>query len=114
MTERAIQCLIAALTAGPEHKRLYAALILRAGSRSRRPRVGRSGTSRPTDRSIAVGSVDEDSAARFIRSGACAVMAEGWLLADAPDGGSLDEFGQRARRLVTAVAASLTAEQRDG
>ena len=63
---------------------------------------------------IAVGSVDEDSAAGFIRAGACAVMAEGWLLADAADGGSLDEFGRRARRLVTAVAASLTVEQRDG
>ena len=41
-------------------------------------------------------------------------MAEGWLLADAADGGSLDEFGRRARRLVTAVATSLTVEQRDG
>jgi 2-dehydro-3-deoxyphosphogluconate aldolase / (4S)-4-hydroxy-2-oxoglutarate aldolase len=63
---------------------------------------------------IAVGSVDEHSAAGYIRAGACAVAADGWLLADAADGGSLEEFGRRARQLVTAVAASSPSSEATG
>jgi 2-dehydro-3-deoxyphosphogluconate aldolase / (4S)-4-hydroxy-2-oxoglutarate aldolase len=55
---------------------------------------------------VATGGIDDRTAAEHIRAGACAVAAEDWLLADADDGGSLDQFQRRATRLVAAVAAA--------
>jgi 2-dehydro-3-deoxyphosphogluconate aldolase/(4S)-4-hydroxy-2-oxoglutarate aldolase len=60
----------------------------------------------PRIRLVATGGIDDRTAAKYIRAGACAVAAEDWLLADAADGGSLDQFQRRATRLVAAVAAA--------
>jgi 2-keto-3-deoxy-6-phosphogluconate aldolase len=55
---------------------------------------------------VATGAIDDRTACDHIRAGACAVVADAWLLADAAARGSLDDFSARARRLVAAVAAT--------
>ncbi|HWH00974.1 MAG TPA: bifunctional 4-hydroxy-2-oxoglutarate aldolase/2-dehydro-3-deoxy-phosphogluconate aldolase, partial [Pilimelia sp.] len=64
---------------------------------------------------LPTGGVDADTAGEFVRAGACAVGAGGWLLGDALTGRAdgtdpLVALAERARRLRDAVAAARGAD----